>query len=101
MREWAAHIYKSKQWRYEVRPYIIDRDNGLCVRCGEPGNIVHHIIHLTPLNVNDPLIAFGEGNLELTCSKCHGSEHGGEPATDGDLMFDDFGELVPAHRSNE
>ena len=98
MQKWAEWLYKSKEWREVVRPYIIERDGGLCVRCGEPGSIVHHIIWLTPENINDPLIAFGEDNLELVCEKCHGAEHEGELSTDSDLTFDESGDLVPIRK---
>jgi len=93
MREFARHIYKSPSWP-KVRAYIIQRDDGLCVRCGKPGNIIHHKIHLTPRNCNDPLIAFGEDNLELVCEKCHGQEHEAESATQDGLCFDAAGSLV-------
>ncbi len=47
--------------------YIVARDHGLCVKCGRPGEIVHHKEHLTPENINTPEIALGENNLELLC----------------------------------
>ena len=94
MQPWAEWLYRSKEWREVVRPFVIDRDGGLCVRCGAPGIIVHHKIWLTPQNINDPYIAYGADNLELLCEKCHGLEHEGELATDAGLMFDENGELV-------
>jgi 5-methylcytosine-specific restriction endonuclease McrA len=93
MREFARQIYKSKQWE-RVRQYIIRRDDGLCVRCGKPGKIVHHKKWLTPGNCNDPAIAYGEDNLELLCLDCHTKEHEAESAVDYGLAFDELGNLV-------
>lgn len=94
MREFAKAFYLSKAWR-RVRAYIVQRDHGLCVRCGRPGEIVHHKKHLTPENISDPIIALGEDNLELLCRDCHGLEHAAELSTDATLMFDEEGNLVP------
>lgn len=47
MREFAKAFYESPAWR-RTRAYILKRDAGLCVHCGEPGVIVHHKIELTP-----------------------------------------------------
>ena len=62
MREFAKTFYESPAWR-RTRAYILKRDAGLCVHCGEPGVIVHHKIELTPRNIDDPAIALGEDNL--------------------------------------
>ena len=64
MREFARGFYLSKEWR-RTRAYIVARDHGLCVKCGRPGEIVHHKEHLTPENINTPEIALGENNLEF------------------------------------
>ena len=64
LREFARGFYLSKEWR-RTRAYIVARDHGLCVKCGRPGEIVHHKEHLTPENINTPEIALGENNLEL------------------------------------
>jgi len=93
MREFAKHIYKSQQWK-KVRPCIIERDDGLCARCGDPGNTVHHKIYLTPQNINDPAIVFGEENLELLCEKCHGQEHQAKSAAGEGFGFDAEGNLI-------
>lgn len=94
MREFARAFYLSKEWR-RARAYIFERDHGLCVKCGRPGEIVHHKQHLMPENINDPMIALGEDNLELLCRDCHGIEHATDLPTDAGLMFDDDGNLVP------
>lgn len=37
---------------------------------------VHHIVHLTPENVRDPEIAYGDTNLRALCFDCHEKTHG-------------------------
>jgi len=93
MREFARAFYLSKRWR-KVRAYIFNRDAGLCVRCGAPGEIVHHREHLTPENISNPAIALGEDNLELLCRECHSLAHAGELPTDSALTFDEDGNVV-------
>ena len=93
MREFAKSFYLSPAWR-KTRAYIIKRDMGLCVRCGKPGEIVHHKVHLTPQNIDDPDISLSTDNLELLCRECHALEHQGEPCTAEGLMFDEDGNLV-------
>lgn len=93
MKDFAKSFYLSTAWR-KTRAYILKRDMGLCVRCGKPGEIVHHKVHLTPQNINNPDITLSEDNLETLCRECHAIEHQGElPCAEG-LMFDDEGNLV-------
>ena len=54
---------------------------GLCEECLsngiiQPGEIVHHIIPLTPENINDVMISLSFDNLKLVCRDCHAKEHG-------------------------
>ena len=93
MREFAKDFYLSKQWR-KVRDYAFKRDFGLCVRCGAPGAIVHHKIHLTPRNIDNPFISLNPDNLETLCRDCHAAEHEAALATDKDLTFDANGDLI-------
>lgn len=74
MREFAKEFYLSPAWR-RAREYVFRRDAGLCVECGDPGEIVHHKTPLTPENIRDPSVSLGEDNLELLCRKCHGLKH--------------------------
>ena len=93
MREFAREFYQSAAWR-KTREYIYKRDMGLCVRCGRPGEIVHHKIYLTPQNINNPNISLSEDNLELVCRECHAIEHEGQMATAAGLEFDEDGNLI-------
>lgn len=87
-------IYHSQAWR-RLRRYYYGTQHGICERCGEPGDIVHHIIPITPDNINDPMITLHEDNLELLCHECHNREHkkGDEPIRE-DVQFDEFGQLI-------
>lgn len=73
-REFSKSFYNSKAWA-ECRGYIIKKYYGLCAECGKPGEEVHHINPLTPLNINDPEITTNEDNLVLLCKKCHFDKH--------------------------
>jgi len=71
---YAIKFYKSKQW-LGVREYVIRRDNYLCKVCGKPAEEVHHIIHLSPKNISNPILALGEDNLISVCRDCHFKIH--------------------------
>lgn len=98
MRDFAKEFYQSKAWR-ETRAYVFKRDFGLCVRCGKPGEIVHHKRYLTPDNIDDPSVSLNEDNLETLCRECHALEHEGELPTDRALTFDENGDLVERWQS--
>jgi hypothetical protein len=100
MQDFAKRFYLSKAWR-DTRDYIYRRDMGLCVRCGKPGEIVHHKIYLTPQNIGNPSITLSEDNLELLCRECHAIEHEGQLPTDRELTFDSKGNLVEREGSYE
>ncbi len=94
VREFAKAFYLSPEWR-RARAYIFQRDKGLCVKCGRPGQVVHHKKHLTPENINDAEVALGEDNLELLCRDCHAIEHTENLPMDENLTWDEEGNLIP------
>ena len=80
MQPWAEAFYKSTAWK-RCRDAYAKSVGGLCERCLKrglyrSGEIVHHRVHLTPANINDPAVALAWANLELLCRDCHGEEHG-------------------------
>ena len=105
-REFAKAFYQSRQWQKCRAAYIAYRksiDGGMCESCHEvPGYIVHHKIHLTPENINDPDISLGFGNLKYDCHACHNAEHGAA-AVPGliEYTFDSQGNLVPVPTKND
>jgi 5-methylcytosine-specific restriction endonuclease McrA len=79
MQPYAERFYKSKTWQ-QCRAAYAKRVGGLCERCRAhgrivPGVIVHHKIHITPENINDPNITLDFNNMELLCRDCHTLAH--------------------------
>lgn len=79
MQPYARAFYKSQAWKKCRESYA--RSQGyICETCAKkglctPGEIVHHIIEITPENINDPRVTLNWDNLRLVCRKCHGDEH--------------------------
>ena len=93
MKSFARKFYKSRAWKDCREAYFISQ-HGLCERCPGAGKIVHHIIELTPENINDPNITLNWELLQLLCQECHNQEHFACDATREDLRFDENGNLV-------
>ena len=79
MKAFAEAFYNSNAWK-ECRTAYKKSVGGLCERCLKnglvvAGDIVHHKIHLTPENINDPAVTLNFKNLELVCRECHALEH--------------------------
>ena len=79
MQDFAERFYKSRPWQ-DCRNAYAKSVGGLCECCMrqgvyKAGEIVHHKIHLTPDNINDPNITLNWDNLELLCRECHASMH--------------------------
>ena len=79
-RDFAKSFYSSKTWQ-ECREEYARSKKHLCEDCLAkgllvPGEIAHHIIELTPENINDPSVALNFDNLRLVCRRCHAEAHG-------------------------
>ena len=79
MKDYAKSLYKSKAWQ-KTRDAYARSVGGLCELCWEkgvlrPGEIVHHKIHITPENINDPSITLSFDNLQLVCRDHHAMIH--------------------------
>ncbi len=87
-----ARFYRSDEWHLARAIKICDA-NGICEKCGVPGNEVHHKIHLTINNVDNHSISLNQDNLILLCTDCHNKEHHrfGRNTT---YVFDDEGNLI-------
>lgn len=96
-KDWAKQFYNSKAWR-ETRKQILRRDLYTCAYCYGRAEEVHHIIPLTPENINDPMISLNPDNLVALCHSCHDKITKGST---GDLkegyVFDDEGNVILAH----
>lgn len=76
----ARSFYSSKAWQ-TCRNEYAKKAHHLCENClrqgiYKPGEIVHHKIEITPLNINHPEIALNHKNLEMLCRDCHALRHG-------------------------
>jgi 5-methylcytosine-specific restriction endonuclease McrA len=93
-KEFARQFYKSAAWQ-QARELALIRDHGLCQTpgCYMPAEEVHHIIELTPMNINDPKVALCQDNLTCLCRGCHMKIHrGNEP--EKRYHFDNAGNLI-------
>ena len=72
-------FYTSHAWR-KCRASFLKECGGLCQICLskgliEPATQVHHKIHLTADNVNDPAVTLSHKNLMALCESCHAEQH--------------------------
>lgn len=74
MRSIDNKFYRTKEW-LRLANYIRESRGYTCNRCGEYGNICHHIIHLNENNYKNPEISLNEEYIELLCYACHNKEH--------------------------
>ena len=79
-KDYAKGFYNSKAWQ-QCRDAYAASVGGLCEECLKDGiisagDIVHHKIHITPDNINDPAVSLNWDNLELVCRSCHMKLHG-------------------------
>jgi len=95
VKEWAEDFYKSKSWR-QCRESYIKTQQGICERCSQIAQIVHHKTYLTPNTINDPTITLSYTNLEALCQDCHNLEHHGRETANPRYTFDDAGEIIYA-----
>lgn len=70
---------------------------GMCERCfarGElkPAKVVHHIIHLSPENIDDPHVTLSYDNFQRLCQDCHAAVHSSTP--ESRVTFDANGNVV-------
>ena len=95
MKEWAKWFYNSEFWDL-VRAAYYKHANGLCEDCKRPGEIVHHMIHLTPQNIHDPHITLDWSNLKLVCRECHSKYHPkGKTNQNERYSVDENGNILP------
>ena len=91
-------FYKTPAWRRCRAEYL--KSHPLCEECLKAGMItpskyVHHIIHLTRVNVRDPATAYGDENLQALCYDCHEKIHGRK--RDRRYVVDELGRVGDPH----
>ncbi len=91
-KDYSKQFYNSSAWR-KLRAYIRNKYNNTCQECGEFGDQVHHIIEITPENINDPNITLNEDNLTLLCDACHNAKKRIVLNVNEGLYFDEKGNM--------
>lgn len=95
MKEFAESFYKSTGWK-NCRDAYLKSKGGLCEECYKMGKIVpaeevHHIVFITPDNVNDPNVTLNFGNLVALCRECHRRKHTNRKR----YTIDEYGRVLP------
>lgn len=93
-RDFALSFYRGQPWR-RTRDAYMRLGHGLCEECLKegvytPAVIVHHKIHLSPENIDDPDITLSFDNLERVCNLCHAKLHPEIYDMDDDTMGTEF-----------
>lgn len=108
-RDFAYTFYNSQRWK-NTRDAYMRMGQGLCEPCLAAGRftpavIVHHKVHLSPENIDDPTITLNFDNLERVCRDCHAKEHpeiyGSETECIMRVGFDEDGNVVRLENSDE
>lgn len=87
-------FYTSKAWR-SVRREVMRRDSYTCRDCSSRAEECHHIIPLTPSNIDDYSISLNPDNLVGLCHTCHTritKGYTGDVAAE--YSFDDDGNVI-------
>ena len=92
--DYAKAFYKSKEW-IRCKEAYLKSVGRLCERCLKegyitPADVVHHKIHITPENINDPSITVNSNNLMALCMDCHAAVHKKEKR----WKIDDTGHVI-------
>jgi 5-methylcytosine-specific restriction endonuclease McrA len=93
-KEFAKKFYDSAVWKM-TRRIVLHRDHYTCADCYGRAQEVHHVIELTPQNINNEMVALNPDNLISLCGKCHKKRTKGNT---GDIsegyVFDEGGQVV-------
>lgn len=92
-KDWTKGFYQSKAWR-AARAAALRRDVFTCQMCEGWATEVHHIIELTPENINTPL-AYDLDNLQSLCWLCHSKETKGQTDVIEGFYFNEDGQVSP------
>lgn len=92
-------FYRSKAWQ-RCRAAKMESVSGLCEDCLDiglirPAEIVHHLVFLDDINVNNPSVSLNLDNLRAVCRDCHAARHKDDPHC-GRYRVDPSGNIVRA-----
>lgn len=88
----SRKFYNTSLWVKTSKAYKNSKF-GLCEKCGKVGEEVHHIIPLTPDNINNPNITLNWDNLMLLCRSCHELIEEKAKATVNGIVFTPDGQV--------
>lgn len=76
---WASSLYNTQMWR-NFRNALIAERGSRCELCGrvitnDADLVAHHVIELTPENINDMKVALNPDNIKIICRDCHDIVH--------------------------
>lgn len=95
-KDFAKAFYNAKPWR-DCRKEVLRRDLYTCTYCHSRAEEVHHIIALSPSNINDVSIALNPDNLMSLCHNCHTKiTKGSTGDVEAGYCFDSSGNVVKA-----
>lgn len=92
-KEYSKKFYNSNAWK-KLSEYIRVTRHYTCEECGGYGSQVHHIIEITPDNINDASITLNESNLQLLCEECHNKKRKRDADVNDGLKFNEDGDLI-------
>ena len=105
-RDFAKTFYHSPAWLRNRKAYMdkeLDTPYGIipprmCERCYQmgkltPAKLVHHKVHITPQNIDDPSVTLSYDNFQRLCQDCHAIVHG--RSTEMRVAFDENGRVIP------
>lgn len=91
---YAKAFYNSRAWR-DARQLALHRDRYTCAYCAKRAEEVHHIIELSPENINDVNVTLNLDNLMSLCHNCHNRvTHGNGGDVQEGYCFDENGFVV-------
>jgi 5-methylcytosine-specific restriction protein A len=95
-KDFSRKLYSSKAWK-DCRKEVLRRDLYTCAYCNSRAEEVHHIVELTPDNINDINVSLNPDNLVSLCGDCHKKITKGYT---GDIVegyyFDEEGNVIKA-----
>lgn len=92
-KDFSRRFYNSQAWVKTAKAFK-ESKFGLCEKCGKVGEEVHHVIPLTPDNINNPDVSLNWNNLMLLCRSCHELIEEKAKATRDGICFNEYGQVV-------
>lgn len=94
-KDYAESFYNSSKWK-KCRLGYMQSINYICENCKDVAIICHHKEHITPENIDDPMITLNWDNLSGLCQECHNKVHGNSQTITEGLAFDMNGNVIQA-----